>query len=78
MPTTPYIDGFLLRTNSQGDSLWLRHYWYTDSIMNDGTGLFYDVTPTSDGGFIAVGTMLGSIAGNDPPGASQDVWVLKV
>ena len=23
-------------------------------------------------------TMLGSIAGNDPPGASQDVWVLKV
>ncbi|MEZ4759472.1 MAG: T9SS type A sorting domain-containing protein [Flavobacteriales bacterium] len=78
VPITPYIDGFLLRTNSQGDSLWLRHYWYTDSIMNDGTGYFYDVTPTSDGGFIAVGSMLGSIAGNDPPGASQDVWVLKV
>ena len=78
VPITPYIDGFLLRTNSQGDSLWLRHYWYTDSIMNDGTGLFFDVTPTSDGGFAAVGTMLGSIAGNDPPGASQDVWVLKV
>lgn len=78
VPITPYIDGFLLRTNSQGDSLWLRHYWYTDSIMNDGTGLFFDVTPTSDGGFVAVGTMMGSIAGNDPPGASQDVWVLKV
>ncbi len=77
-PINPYFDGFLCRTNSQGDSLWLRHYWYTDSIMNDGIGYFNDVTPTSDGGFAAVGVMIQSMSGNDPPGASQDVWVLKV
>ena len=77
-PINPFFDGFLCRTNSQGDSLWLRHYWYTDSIMNDGIGYFNDVTPTSDGGFAAVGVMIQSMSGNDPPGASQDVWVLKV
>lgn len=77
-PINPFFDGFLCRTNSQGDSLWLRHYWYTDSIMNDGIGYFNDVTPTADGGFAAVGVMIQSMSGNDPPGASQDVWVLKV
>jgi hypothetical protein len=37
-----------------------------------------DVQPTPDGGFVAVGTTYGAINGNNPPGLSQDVWVVKV
>ncbi|QQR87872.1 MAG: T9SS type A sorting domain-containing protein [Flavobacteriales bacterium] len=73
-----FADGTLLRTTSQGDSIWMRHYVYYDSLMTDGTGLFYDVIPTSDGGFAACGTALGSASGNNPPGLTQDVWVVKV
>jgi Secretion system C-terminal sorting domain len=77
-PITPYNDGFLLRTTSEGDSIWLRHYWYFDSLTHNSTGIFNDVTPTSDGGFIAVGAVYGAIDGVEPPGSNQDVWVLKV
>ncbi|MCB0784064.1 MAG: hypothetical protein KDC02_07555, partial [Flavobacteriales bacterium] len=74
----PYSKGLLLRTNSQGDSLWMREYFYYDSLMTDGEGTLRDVQPTPDGGFVAVGAAYGSISGNNPPGLSQDVWVLKV
>ena len=77
-PITPYNDGFLLRTTSEGDSIWLRHYWHSDSVTHNSTGIFNDVTPTSDGGFIAVGAVYGAIDGVEPPGSNQDVWVLKV
>jgi hypothetical protein len=72
------IDGILLRTNHDGDSLWMRHYLYYDSLMNDGTGIFRDVEPTTDGGFIAVGAVFGSVSGNIPTGYTQDIWVVKV
>jgi hypothetical protein len=72
------IDGILLRTDHEGDSLWMRHYLYYDSLMNDGTGLFRDVEPTADGGFIAVGAVFGSVSGNIPAGYTQDIWVVKV
>ncbi len=73
-----YRKGILVRANSEGDSLWMREYVYYDSLMNDGQGLFRDVQPTADGGFVAVGQTAGSISGNNPPGLSQDVWVVKV
>jgi hypothetical protein len=70
--------GFLLRTTNQGDSLWMRYYEYGDSIVNRGRGWLRDGMPTSDGGFIAVGTALGtSNDPNDPPAYSQDMWVIK-
>jgi hypothetical protein len=77
-----YVDvpsrGFLLRTTNQGDSLWLRYYEYSDSIVNRGQGWLRDVLPTADGGFISVGTALGlSNDPNDPPAYSQDMWVIK-
>lgn len=75
---TNTVDGIMLRTTSNGDSLWMRHYVYYDSFMTDGTGRFYDVIPTSDGGFAACGAAYGSASGNNPPGLSQDVWVVKV
>ncbi len=74
----PYRKGILLRANSDGDSLWMREYLYYDSVMTDGQGDFRDVQPTSDGGFVAVGEVGGSISGNNPPNASWDVWVVKV
>lgn len=73
-----FADGTMLRTTAQGDSIWMRHYVYYDSLMTDGTGLFYDVISTSDGGFAACGAAYGSASGNNPPGLTQDVWVVKV
>ncbi len=65
--------GALLRTTSTGDSLWMRYYQYSDSIVNDKQGFFRDVQPTPDGGFIACGNAL------TVPGIyGQDVWVVKV
>ncbi|QQR87874.1 MAG: T9SS type A sorting domain-containing protein [Flavobacteriales bacterium] len=75
---TNTVDGIMLRTTAQGDSIWMRHYVYYDSLMTDGTGRFYDVIPTSDGGFAACGAAYGSASGNNPPGLTQDVWVVKV
>jgi len=70
--------GILLRTTTLGDSLWMRYFEYSDSIMNRGRGWLRDVITTSDGGFIAVGSAGGlSNDPNDPPAYSQDLWVIK-
>ena len=68
---TDYV-GVLLRTISTGDSLWMRYYYYEDSITVNGRGVFRDVEPTPDGGFVAVGTAFSDA------NYSQDVWVVKV
>ena len=73
-----YWLGTLLRTTNEGDSLWMYDYMYYDSLMTDGGSKFRDVQPTPDGGFIGVGDAGGSISGNNPPGLSGDVWVVKV
>ena len=65
--------GTLLRTTSEGDSLWMRFYQYNDSLVINGPGAFRDVLPTPDGGFVAVGT---ASSGGTP--YSQDLWVVKV
>jgi hypothetical protein len=70
--------GVLLRTNSEGDSLWMRKYVYQDDVIQDGAGFFFDVLPTPDGGFITTGTVLGRLNAPNPPGYSQDAWVVKV
>ncbi len=69
----PESYGTLLRTTSTGDSLWMRHYQYSDSLVSNGRGVFRDVVPTPDGGFIAVGSAY-SVSGI----YTQDVWVVKV
>ena len=70
--------GVLLRTTSTGDSLWMRKYVYQDDVIQDGAGQFYDVLPTPDGGFIATGPVYGRLNAPNPPGYSQDAWVVKV
>ncbi|MDQ3099899.1 MAG: T9SS type A sorting domain-containing protein [Bacteroidota bacterium] len=70
--------GLLCRTNSVGDSLWMFHYFYQDSVISTGQGRFYDVLPTADGGFIAAGSAYNPVGAALPPGYSQDTWVVKV
>ncbi len=65
--------GVLMRTTSEGDSLWMRDYVYFDDLVTSGRGVLRDVEPTPDGGFIAVGS-----AFSVPGIYSQDVWVVKV
>jgi len=70
--------GLLCRTTSEGDSLWMFAYYSQHDSLTDGTGRFYDVLPTADGGFIAAGATYFSASGNNPQGISQDTWVVKV
>jgi hypothetical protein len=70
--------GLLLRTTSNGDSLWMRHYAFHDSVIDQGSGRFWDVLPTADGGFIAAGVAYQPFNAPYPPGYSQDAWVVKV
>lgn len=70
--------GLLLRTTANGDSLWMRNYAYHDSVIDQGTGRFWDVLPTDDGGCIAAGVTYNPFDTGYPPGYSQDAWVVKV
>ncbi|MBS1937332.1 MAG: hypothetical protein JSS84_05920, partial [Bacteroidetes bacterium] len=70
--------GLLLRTKANGDSLWMRNYAYHDNVIDQGTGRFWDVLPTADGGCIAAGVAYNPFGGPYPPGYSQDAWVVKV
>lgn len=70
--------GVLLRTTSAGDSLWMFKYFYQDDVISQGVGQFYDVLPTPDGGFIATGPVYSQFQAPNPPGYSQDAWVVKV
>jgi hypothetical protein len=70
--------GLLLRTTAEGDSLWMRSYFYQDAVIQEGQGRFYDVLPTADGGFIATGAAYNPRNMGYPAGYSQDTWVVKV
>ncbi len=73
-----FLKGLLLRTADNGDSLWMRTYFYYDSTTTNVVGDFKDVVPTLDGGFIACGTCYNPYNQAYPPGTSQDVWIVKV
>lgn len=60
--------GWLVKTDSAGNLLWQRKYNF-----NNFTDLFYDVLPTSDGGFLLSGQCI-----NTANNISQDAWLLKV
>lgn len=70
--------GMLLRTTSDGDSLWMRNYYYYDEDVAEGEGRFFDVLPTADNGCIAAGVAYNPVNAPYPPGHSQDTWVVKV
>lgn len=70
--------GLLLRTATNGDSLWMRNYAFHDSVIDQGSGRFWDVLPTPDGGLIAAGDAYQPFNAPYPPGYSADAWVVKV
>ena len=71
---TPFYKGIMLRTAANGDSIWLRSFFYYDSLMTNGNGYFRDVIPTQDGGFVACGTATTISGGTLPPGYdNQDI-----
>ncbi|MBC8319242.1 MAG: T9SS type A sorting domain-containing protein [Bacteroidetes bacterium] len=64
--------GYLLNCDNNGDSLWYREY---DILKEyESNNYLMGVTPTNDGGYIAVGDVLPF----PPDTGNQDVWVIKV
>jgi len=71
-PTAYKYVGWILKTTSDGDSLWYRQY---DICKGESTwNWLYDVIETSDKGYIACGV----VYPQEPDTGSQDGWVLKV
>jgi hypothetical protein len=68
-----YRFGWLLRLNSNGDSIWFRKYTYSDVLPYYYNSIM-DVSPAYDGGFIATG----EVWDDNPPYSLQKIWVLKV
>ncbi len=65
---TPAFYGYIIRTDSEGELLWKRHYAFETGTHSD----FRDVQPTPDGGLIATGH-----ADPNDDHVSADVWVVK-
>ncbi|MBC8486890.1 MAG: T9SS type A sorting domain-containing protein [Bacteroidetes bacterium] len=69
----PYPDfsGWMLKINSEGDSLWYRLYYNLSGT--NGYNYLYDVITTSDNGFAACGQVFGPSTNY-----TQHAWVIKV
>ncbi len=67
-----HIRGVVLETDANGDSLWMHTYENLHGHSSD--SFFYDISPTSDNGFILTGSMF---PGPGDTGV-QDIWVLKI
>jgi len=67
----PWQSGWMLKINSEGDSLWYRLYYNIDG--NDDMNYLYDIIQTNDNGYAACGQVSG-------PTTSylQHAWVIKV
>ena len=61
-------DGWILKANQSGDSIWMRKYGYYPLFMND----LNDLRVTSDDGIIISGCALGD------PEWEQSIWVQKL
>jgi hypothetical protein len=64
--------GFILKTNSNGDSLW--YYTYRGAYAPNSDSFLYDVALDNVGGFLATGWVVPQL----PDTGNQDIWVLKV
>ena len=66
------VEGWALKVNSDGDSLWLRVYRLL--FGNSSLNYLYDIIQTTDDGFIACGYIHPAA----PDTGTEDVWVIKV
>jgi hypothetical protein len=65
---TPGIEGWIVKTDSNGDSLWMRRYRYFPTDDNEQNDLAF----TSDNGFITTGMTRGE------PDWIESVWIQKL
>lgn len=70
--SSPNEVGFLLKSDSSGDSLWYRQYSYLNG--QDSKNYLYDVINVTDEGFLACGGCYPVF----PDEGNQDAWVIKV
>jgi hypothetical protein len=66
--------GWIMETNSEGDSLWYRDYHYFPEDPKFGLNYLYDISLAADHGFVATGQAYTL----SPPNNVQKMWVLKV
>jgi len=64
-------DGWIYRFTQEGDSIWWRDYYHYHNQYD--RNFFYDVCPTSDNGYIAIGK-----ARPDQGGSTNKMWIVKV
>jgi len=64
-------EGWIYKFSQEGDSIWMRDYYYYHNQYD--INKFYDVYPTSDNGYIAVGK-----ARPDQGGSTNKMWIVKV
>jgi len=65
-------EGFIMKLNDFGDSLWYRDYSYQSYLVNGAHNRFHDLKPTLDGGFIACGYFI-----NYYQPFTQSGWLVK-
>ena len=67
------MHGILTKYSISGNRLWLREYRHPEvPDQSNSDHLLYDIDPTLDGGFVAVGYLIPSIDN------TQDTWMIKV
>jgi hypothetical protein len=64
----PGIDGWIVKTDSNGDSLWMRRFRYFPTDDNEQNDLAF----TSDNGFVITGMAMGE------PDWTESVWIQKL
>ena len=64
-------EGLLYKFSQGGDSIWMRDYYHYHNQYD--INRFYDVSPTSDNGYIAIGK-----ARPDQGGSTNKMWIMKV
>jgi hypothetical protein len=65
--------GLMLKTASNGDSLWLRYFTAAGLPADSITNYLFHIQPTLDSGFVACGWVNYAY-----DGTNQDIWALKV
>lgn len=70
----PFTVGWLMKMDSNGDSLWYREYQKVGRPNSFSSNVLYNVIPTSDNGYIACGYVYPVL----PDTGTQDIWVVKV
>ncbi len=68
MSVNPFIMAYIVKTNSEGDTLWTKEY-FTD-VFNYGSFTGTDIERTNDGGFF--------ISGYGTRQATTGIWILRV